>query len=358
MNRIFCLMLTCSLFGCGGNGIPAGEREPFVLAISEYPSWSLFLVAHEKGLIDKEPGKRGELEKKWNVDIHVKLADYDQCTTLYGQGLADATCITNIDILPPSLTRDSVAILPTSTSDGADACIVVGVDKLESLKGKSVYGLEKSVSQYVFERGLELKGFKPADFTFKQMDPAAASQAMQTKQSGIEAIMVWNPFLLQTLRTREDAKVLFDSTVVPKEVIDMVVVGKDVLVNEEGENFACCVVDIYYQMSKMLGTSLTSETPTLTEEQAKTLVALGSAFSNLGQADMQLVVRQTKFFENPERGIELFRSAQFRTDVMPKVVNFCSSHGMLAEKPKVGFEDSSSQLNFTTTFMEKVHRKK
>src|ERR1051325_586332 len=45
----------------------------FSLAWSEYPSWSVFGVASELGLIDGRQGHQGELEKKWGVDIVLEL---------------------------------------------------------------------------------------------------------------------------------------------------------------------------------------------------------------------------------------------------------------------------------------------
>ncbi len=137
------------------SGQPSGETRgtpSFSLAWSEYPSWSIFDVASEQGLIDGTQGKQGELEKKWKIDIVLKAADYDQCIGFYGSNQADAVCITNMDILGPADGRPSVAILPTSTSVGADACISVSASNLDELKGKKTLGLERSVSQYAFER--------------------------------------------------------------------------------------------------------------------------------------------------------------------------------------------------------------
>src|SRR5947209_6488026 len=41
----------------------------FKLVWSEYPSWSVFGVASELGIIDGKKGQQGALEKKWGVDI-------------------------------------------------------------------------------------------------------------------------------------------------------------------------------------------------------------------------------------------------------------------------------------------------
>ncbi len=341
------LLATC--WGCGGaqSTVAGGAQGTFSLAWSEYPSWSVFGVAHESGLIHKAAGKMGTIEEKWNIDIVLTQLDYDPCITSYSSGTVDAVCITNMDVLAPSLGRDSVAILPTSTSDGADACIVTGIDSIDGLAGKESFGLEKSVSQYMFERNLEELGKDPADFPFRQMDPAAAAQAMQTEQAAVESIVVWNPFVLETLRSREgEAKVLFDSTTIPEEIIDMVVVGQDVLDRPGGESFACAIAETFYRVNKMLESSSQGD---------DTLVALGAKFSNLGLEDMKLVVQQTKFYKTPDAGIALFEKESFQNEIMPKVVDFCVSHDIVADKPTISFtKGATAQLRFDTLYMSKL----
>jgi len=347
-------LCTCLLAGCGKSdpqpGVPGeGEMPSFSLAWSEYPSWSVFGVADEKGIIDGKEGKLGPVEKQWGVDIVLKEADYDTCLTLYGTGEVAAVCMTNMDSLAPCLGRDSAAVLPTSTSVGADACIVVGIDDIEGLKGKATYGLEKSVSQYAFERVLQKRSLDPAEFPFKNMDPAAAATAMQTGQKNVQSIIVWNPFVLQTLRDKADSKRLFDSSEIPEEIIDMVVVGKDVLAEPKGEEFACAVIDTFYQVNQLLAD------PT---EGDGTLVALGAKFSSLGLEDMKQVVKETRFYKTPEAAIGLFEGETFQNETMPLVVDFCVSHAIVDQKPTVGFGKADAQLNFDTTFIERVREKK
>jgi len=324
-----------------------GAAPSFSLAWSEYPSWSVFGVADKYGMIDKDRGAMGPVEKKWGVDIVLKETDYDTCINLFGTGQIDAVCITNMDILSPAVGRKSVAIMPTSTSDGADAVITVGIDDMEGLKGKDTYGLEKTVSQYMFERNLELQGKNTADYPFKNLDPAAAAQAMQTNQEKIEAIAVWNPFVLQTLRTREGSKVLFDSTSIPEEIIDMVVMGQDSLNKPGGEDFACAVIDTFYEVNRRLADP---------DKGDETLVALGEKFSSLPLDDMKIVVRQTKFYKTPGDAIALYEGESFQGDTMPKVVQFCVEHEICASDPKVAFGDPAAQLNFDTTYLKRVQQ--
>src|SRR5262245_57513282 len=130
----------------------------FSLAWSEYPSWSVFGVAHAMKLIDGAAGKQGPIEQKWNVDIVLKEAEYDPCLTMYGASQCDAVCITTLDALNPSLSRPSVVILPTSTSYGADALLVPKtIISVKKLRGKKITGLAMRVSEYCINRIIEFQ---------------------------------------------------------------------------------------------------------------------------------------------------------------------------------------------------------
>lgn len=348
---ILCAAPAVALVGCnsksatsdGGSAGGGGEDVPvFTLSWSEYPSWSVFGVADEQGLIDGAEGALGEIEEKWNVDIVLNLRDYDTCITEYATSVADAVCITNMDILSPSVSRPAVAVLPTSTSDGADACIVVGIDGIEGLKQLETRGLEKSVSQYCFERVLEKRGQDPSEFPFKNMDPGEAAKAMQLDQEGIQSIVVWNPFVMETLRKRADSKVLFDSTEIKEEIIDMVVVGKDSLAKPGGKRFAYAVLEAFYGVNTMINDEATRD---------DTLVALGAKFSKLGLEDMQTVVTQTKFYDAADKGLALMESDTFQSETMPAVAEFLVTHEMAETKPSFGLNSAEAQLNFDPQFL-------
>jgi NitT/TauT family transport system substrate-binding protein len=292
------------------------------------------------------------MEKKWNVDIVLKEADYDSCLVMYGASQCDAVCITNMDVLNPCLSRPSVAILPTSTSFGADALIVTsGITDIKQLKGKNVYGLAKTVSEYCFVRNLEILGEKEKDYRFTNMDPSAAAVAMQQKKKGTDAIVVWNPFVLETLSKRKDARVLFDSTKIPGEIIDMVAVGKTALASPGGEAFACAVIDTFYAIVQRMEDPKTADA---------TLVALGEKFSNLKLASMKEVVKQTKFYKTPEDAVNVLTSKETK-DIMKKVTAFCVTHDIVPKEPVVDYGKGDAKkpamLLFNPAYVEKVKAK-
>ncbi len=351
-------LLGAVLVGCGdkpkaGTGAGPGEKPSFSLAWSEYPSWSVFGVAAEKGLINGEKGKLGKIEEKWGVDIKLELLEYEPCINAYQAKSCDAVCITNMDVLNPSLSRKSVAVLPTSTSVGADACLVdETIKEVPDLKKTEVKGLKESVSQYVFVRCLEKRKEKEADYKFSNMDPGDAAKAMQSNVKDIHAIMVWNPFTLQTLKSRKDVKVLFDSSEIPEEVIDMVVIGEDVLSKPGGPEFACAIIDCYYEFNKML------QDPTQRDELLK---ALGKKFSSLDVEEMKKATEQTRFYKTPDAALTLFTGEPF-PKTMKGVVDFYMDHKILKTAPTYGFGDATKakdvNLRFDPTYIQKVKDKK
>jgi ABC-type nitrate/sulfonate/bicarbonate transport system substrate-binding protein len=337
---------------------PKPENYPtFTLAWSEYPSWSVFGVAAEKQLIDGAKGKIGRLEERWGVDIELKLLEYDKCINAYTDKTCDAVCITNMDTLNPAVTRKSVAIMPTSTSVGADALIVnkdLDLDKLVADKIK-VRGLAESVSDYAFYRLLEKHGKDKSKYVFDNMDPGEAARQMQAKNKDVQAIMVWNPFVLQTLRSRGDeVKQVFSSEEIPEEIIDMVVVGDDVLTKEKGKEFACCVIQTFYEFNKMLNTDNK-------EERKKLLVDLGDKFSSLNAEDMEICCTKTRFYSTPDKALGLFKGEQFPKTMDMIVKDYLDRKVLKSSAPKLGYGSADqapeAQFRFDPTFIEKVKGK-
>jgi ABC-type nitrate/sulfonate/bicarbonate transport system substrate-binding protein len=333
--------------------LSAAAAPSFSLAWSEYPSWSVFGVAHVQKLIDGREGRLGPIEKRWNVDIVLKEAEYDPCLTMYGAGQCDAVCITQMDVLNPALGRPSVIVLPTSTSYGADALVVTKtVADIKQLRGKKVFGLAKSVSEYCFVRNLELLGEKESDYQFSNMDPGAAALAMQQGQREIQAIVVWNPFLLETLNKRRDVHVLFDSTKIPNEIIDTVAVAQGSLDKPGGKNFACALIDTFYSVNQRMADPTTRD---------DTLVALGEKFSHLDLESMKKVVQQTKFYGQPQDGVGLLTGADLKA-IMSRVVDFCVRHEVVPKAPEVGYGTKADApgvaLRFDPGYIREVQARK
>lgn len=367
MKRFVVLMCVAVLVGCSAEppkkltsstsreATPVPVTQPteplpvFTVFTSEYPSWSTLIVAGKAGLVNpKTGGTYGPLELKWGVDVVVEAKDYDPCLTAYSNGATDAVCITGLDALNPALGRVSTGICPTSTSVGADKIIAVGIDNVDQLKGVTTRGLDKSVSRYVHYRGLEVLKKNPADYPFSNLDPAPAATAIQTGSTEIKAICVWNPFALQTLRTAKKSKCLFDSSLIPGEIVDMMVIGNDSLAKPKGPEFACCLCDMQYSVNQ----KLQSSDPKVADAA---LTALGKDFSNLPLDDMRIVIQETRFYWTAADGIKWYKSDEFKQK-MQTVVATALKVGILepGKVPSVGYGEKGKQLNFDAQYMEKV----
>ena len=273
---------------------------------------------------------------------------------MYGSGQCDAVCITDMDALNPSLAgRPWSSCPPPPATAPTPASCPTTITDVKQLKGKKVYGLAKSVSEYCFVRNLELLGEKEADYTFSNMDPGAAAVAMQQKQKEIEAIMVWNPFVLETLNKRKDVHVLFDSTKIPNEIIDTVVVAQASLDKPGGKDFACAVIDTFYAVNQRMADPATRD---------DTLVALGEKFSHLDLASMKKVVRANPVLRHPQgRPGRLHRRRAARAS-WRRWSTFCVKHEITPTAPKVGYGTKATAgdaaLRFDPTYIQQVQERK
>ena len=160
--------------------------------------------------------------------------------------------------------------------------------------------------------------------------------------------MVWNPFVMETLGKRSDVRVLFDSTKIPNEIIDSVVVAKASLEKEGGEAFACAVIEAYYEVNKALADSA---------KRNETLIAIGEKFSNLGLEQMEKVVEQTKFFGTPDEGLAVLTGTEL-PKIMDTVVSFCKAHDIVEKAPVLGYGNAAkapdADVRFDPTYIQKV----
>jgi NitT/TauT family transport system substrate-binding protein len=332
-------------------GFARSEDAPsFTIAVSEYPSWSgTFLTGCDIGLIDGAQGKMGPLEKKWNVDIVVKDTDYDSCITLFVNGNVDAACLTNIDSLAPSVSRKAVAILPTSTSAGADACLVQpGINSVKDLKDVPVRGLAASVSEYAFDKGLEALGENPKEYKFENLDPVQVGVALQGDQ--IKAGVTWNPVVMETLKASPKVKRLFDSSLIKGHIIDMVTASRESLAKPGGKEFACALIDTYYTVCKLMESE---------KQRDQTLTAMGKRFANLELQEMRVIVKETQFYSTPEKGLALFKGEELPKVMTDHIVPWALSKGLLEKDklPKVAYgNDDKAELCFDPQYIEAVKK--
>jgi NitT/TauT family transport system substrate-binding protein len=195
-------------------------KESFRVAWSHYTGWEPWGYADQSGILKKWADKYG-------IEIELTLVnDYIESINLYTAGKFDACTMTNMDALtiPAVGGIDSEAVIVGDFSNGNDGIIMKQGDGVKDLKGRTVNLVELSVSHYLLARALDMNGLSERDIKLVNTSDADIAALFISDEKG--AAVTWNPPLMQA-RNAEGAKLVFDSSKIPGEIIDMMVVRSD-----------------------------------------------------------------------------------------------------------------------------------
>jgi NitT/TauT family transport system substrate-binding protein len=197
----------------------AAEKTSFNVAWSIYVGWMPWDYADQSGILKKWAAKYG---------IKIKLTqinDYVESINQYTAGMFDACVMTNMDMLtiPAAGGVDSTALIVGDYSDGNDGVVLKGKGKkLEDIKGQKVNLVELSVSHYLLVRALSGAGMRERDVKIVNTSDADVVAAFSTPAS--TAVVTWKP-QLSAILAMPDAALVFDSSKVPGEILDLMVVN-------------------------------------------------------------------------------------------------------------------------------------
>jgi len=221
--RVRILGLAAILAICAAPAASAAERTSFNVAWSIYVGWMPWDYADRSGILKKWADKYG---------IKIKLTqinEYVESINQYTAGTFDACAMTNMDMLtiPAAGGVDSTALIVGDFSNGNDGVVLKGKGKkLSDIKGQKVNLVELSVSHYLLARALSSAGMRERDLKIintSDADIVAAFSAPATT-----AVVTWKPQLSEVL-TAPDAQLVFDSSKIPGEILDLMVVKTEVL---------------------------------------------------------------------------------------------------------------------------------
>ena len=197
--------------------LPAAAADKYRVAWSHYTGWEPWAYAQNAGILKKWAAKYG-------IEIELTLVnDYVESINLYTGGKFDACAMTNMDALtiPAVGGVDSTAIIVGDFSNGNDGIVLKNGSTVKDLKGRSVKLVEFTVSHYMLARALEMNGMKEADI--KTVNTSDADIAAIFTSDKNAAVATWNP-PLQQVRNVKGAKMVFDSSQIPGEIMDLMVV--------------------------------------------------------------------------------------------------------------------------------------
>jgi NitT/TauT family transport system substrate-binding protein len=209
--------LAIAAFALLALAVPAAAQQKFRVAWSHYTGWEPWGWAQTAGIVKKWAAKNG-------IDVEVVLVnDYVESINLYTGGKFDACAMTNMDALtiPAVGGVDTTVLIVGSFSNGNDGIVLKQGNSVRDLKGRSVKLVEFSVSHYLLARALAMNGMSERDVRTVNTSDADIAAVFTTDPKG--AAVTWNP-PLQQARNAKGAKMVFDSSQIPGEIMDLMVV--------------------------------------------------------------------------------------------------------------------------------------
>lgn len=329
----------------------ASAAEPFKVCWSIYVGWMPWGYGAEQKIVDK-------WAKKYGIEIEVvQINDYIESINQYTAGQFDGCVMTNMDALtiPAAGGVDSTALIVGDFSNGNDGVVLKGAKTLKEIKGQQVNLVELSVSHYLLARGLETVGLKESDVKVVNTSDADMVAVYGTKD--VTAVTTWNPLLSEVLAQPNSTKV-FDSSQIPGEIMDLMIVNTETL--KKNPALGKALVGAWYEIMGVMSASDKAATT------AKTAMAVASG-TDLAGFEAQLA--STKMFYTPQSALDLVASdALLKT--MQKVAEFSFDHGLLGdgapdaefigvEGPKGVYGNKKNvKLRFDTTYMQLAADKK
>jgi NitT/TauT family transport system substrate-binding protein len=325
----------------------AQPKPTFTVGWSIYVGWNPYAYMEKSGILKKWADKYG-------VNIKVQRFDYAPSLDAFVAKNIDACTMTNMEALdmPAAAGIDTTAIITGDYSNGNDAVLVRNGLTLAKLPGKKVMLVEKTVSQYLFDRALTINGLKDQIKNIKLLNTSDSDIATAfIANSSQEAVVTWKPMVSQILKTKGVTSI-FDSSRIPGEILDLLVVRTEVLNKPDGQKFAKAVTGAWYEVMAQMGND-------------KVLAGI-AANSQDTLASYKEQLSTTKLFTTPKAALDFTNAPDLKTK-MDLVRQFCFTHQLLGDKTKsvdevaIRYPDGSVQgkqdrvrLRFETSYMQQA----
>jgi len=295
---------------------PAAEKTSFKVAWSIYVGWMPWDYANESGILKKWADKYG-------IKIELtQINDYVESINQYTAGKFDACVMTNMDMLtiPAAGGVDSTALIVGDYSNGNDGVVLKGAGKkLADIKGQSVNLVELSVSHYLLARGLDTVGLAERDI--KVVNTSDADIVSAFSAPSVTATVTWKPQLAE-VTAMPKTTLVFDSSKIPGEILDLMVVNSAVL--KDNPKLGKALTGAWYEtLTVMLG------------KDAKATAALESMAKASGTdlAGFKGQLATTYLYATPASAVAATGSPDL-VKKMDLVRTFSFNHGLLGEGAK------------------------
>lgn len=324
---------------------PAAAQNRFNIAWSHYTGWEPWAYMQQAGILAK-------WAKKYNIDIELTLVnDYVESINLYTSGKFHGCAMTNMDALtiPAVGGIDSTALIVGDFSNGNDGIVMKNGKAVKDLKGRSVKLVEFTVSHYMLARALAMNGMTERDIKTVNTSDADIAAVFAADPNG--AAVTWNP-PLQQARNAKGAALVFDSSKIPGEIIDLMVVRSNA-----PDSLKKALTGAWYEtMAVMTGT----------DKAAEDAIAFMAKSSGATVAEFRAQLATTAMFYKAADAVAFTTSPQL-TKTMEYVRAFSFDHKLFGQRAKskdfvgIAFADGSVigdpknvKLRFTAEFMKQA----
>ncbi len=321
---ILSLLLLAALVFCLTPSM-ALAAEKYKVAWSHYIGWEPWEYARHTGILDK-------WAKKYGIEIELsEPMDYIESINLYTSGEFDACVMTNMDALtiPAVGGVDSTALIVGDFSNGNDGIVMKNGASVADLKGREIKLVELSVSHYLLARALEMNGMSEQDVQLVNTSDSDIPSLFSEDPNA--AVVTWNPLLMQ-VRNMKGATMVFDSSKIPGEIIDLMVVKTDA-----PDTLKKALTGAWYEvLGVMFGK----------DAAAKEAIAYMAEFTGATVPEFHAQLKTTKMFVMPQDAAAFAQGAPVK-QTMEYVRTFSFDHGLYgqgaADKDLVGiaFPDGS-----------------
>ncbi len=316
-----------------------------------YVGWNPYYYMAKSGILKK-------WADKYNVNIRVQRFDYAPSLDAFVAKNVDACAMTNMEALdmPAAAGIDTTSIITGDYSNGNDALLVRRDLTIPQLPGRKLLLVEKTVSQYLFERAMTLNGMESQIKRVKLVNTSDSDIATAfISDSSQDAVVTWKPMVSQIGKTK-GVKTIFDSSRIPGEIVDLMVVRTDILNRPDGsgQRFAKALAGAWYETTKLMTGSGPATDKVLQAIADGAQDTLESYKEQLGT---------THLFSTPQAA-DAFTTAPEFQQKMNLVRQFCFAHGLLGDRTKsaddvaIGFPGGAVQgkadhvrLRFDATYM-------
>lgn len=337
---------------CLGAAQAFAQKPTFTVGWSIYAGWTPYHYMQKSGLIKKWADKYG-------INIKVQRFDYAPSLDAFVARNIDACTMTNMEALdmPAASGVPTTVILIGDYSNGNDALLVRGGLQMKDLVGHKMLLVEKTVSEYLFDRALTLNALRDEIRQVRMINTSDSDiQSAFLGDSSVSAVVTWKPMLSQLAQQKGIAS-LFNSSQIPGEILDLTVVRTEVLDRPDGsgQKFAKALAGAWYEMMAMMSGQGAATDKVLSS------IAEGSGDS-LSSYKEQLST--TKMFYRPQSAMQFGKSPDLKKK-MALVRQFCFDHGLLGKNVgtvddvAIRYPDGSVQgkrervrLRFVTEYME------